>query len=150
MSCPQNIDWKAYALGELPADDKRSAGMHLNSCELCQDEFSGVQTTLAALSTLREEEVPRRIAFVSDKVFEPRWWQRLFTPTFASACLLAGAIVFHAASSRNNEAEIQAQIDKAVNQRVEVMQVRMEQDKREMRAALVQSVGLTSVSLNRN
>jgi len=148
MSCPQNIDWKAYALGELPADDKRSAAMHLNSCELCQDEFSGVQTTLAALSTLREEEVPRRIAFVSDKVFEPRWWQRMFTPTFASAAVLAGAIVFHAASSRSNEAEIQAQVDKAVNQRIEVMQVRMEQDKHEMRAALVQSVGLVSTSKN--
>jgi len=145
MSCPQNIDWKAYALGELSTDDKRSAAMHLNSCELCQDEFSGVQTTLAALSTLREEEVPRRIAFVSDKVFEPRWWQRMFTPTFASACLLAGAIVFHGASSRGpNDAEIQARIDKTVNQRMEVVQALMEQDRHQMMAAYKQSVGLVN------
>ena len=42
--------------------------------------------TLDALSTLREEEIPRRIAFVSDKVFEPRWWQKLFLrPSFAAA-----------------------------------------------------------------
>jgi anti-sigma factor RsiW len=149
MSCPQNIDWKAYALGELPADAKRSAAAHLNSCDACQDEFSGVQATLATLSALREEEVPRRIAFVSDKVFEPRWWQRMFTPTFASACVLAGAIVFHAASNKGPDAAaIQAQIDNAVNQRVEMMQVRMDQDKREMRAALVQSVGLVTTSKN--
>lgn len=145
MSCPQNIDWKAYALGELPADAKRSAAAHLNSCEACQDEFSGVQSTLAVLSTLREEEVPRRIAFVSDKVFEPRWWQRMFTPTFASACVLAGAIVFHAASNKApNEAQIQAQIDKAVNQRMEVVQAVMEQDKRQMTAAWKQSVGMVN------
>ena len=148
MSCPQNIDWKAYALGELPGDAKHSAAAHLNSCDACQDEFSGVQATLAALSVLREDEVPRRIAFVSDKVFEPRWWQRMFTPTFASAALLAGAIVFHAASSRNNEAEIQARIDKAVNQevsqQVEVVRRMVELNDRRQTAALVQSVGLVT------
>jgi anti-sigma factor RsiW len=145
MRCPQNIDWKAYALGELPADEKRSAAMHLNACDSCQDEFAGVQTTLAALSSLRDEEVPRRIAFVSDKVFEPRWWQRMFTPTFASACLIAGAIAFHATSNQGpSEAEIQAQIDKTVNQRMEVVQALMEQDRRQMMTAYKQSVGLTN------
>ena len=44
-----------------------------------------VRLTLDALSTLREEEVPRRIAFVSDKVFEPRWWQTVLSPSFAAA-----------------------------------------------------------------
>jgi anti-sigma factor RsiW len=147
MSCPQNIDWKAYALGELTSDAKRSAATHLNSCDACQDEFSGVQATLATLSALREEEVPRRIAFVSDKVFEPRWWQRMFTPTFASACVLAGAIVFHAQSSHGpSNAEVQAQIDKAVNQRMEVVQSILDQDKREMTAAWKQTVGLTNTS----
>ncbi len=146
MSCPQNIDWKAYALDELPGDAKRSAAAHLNSCDACQDEFSGVQATLATLSALREEEVPRRIAFVSDKVFEPRWWQRMFTPTFASACVLAGAIVFHAASTRNNEAEIQARIDKAVttemNQRMEVVQREIQQNDQRLTLAVAQSFGL--------
>jgi hypothetical protein len=38
----------------------------------CQDELAGLRVTLDAMATLREE-LPRRIAFVSDKVFEPRW-----------------------------------------------------------------------------
>ena len=45
--------------------------------------------------------LPRRIAFVSDKVFEPKWWQVWLSSGprmgFASAALLAGAIVFHGA-----------------------------------------------------
>ena len=41
----------------------------------CREELARLRLTLDALSTLREEEMPRRIAFVSDKVFEPRWWQ---------------------------------------------------------------------------
>jgi hypothetical protein len=53
--------------------------------------------TLDAMATLREEELPRRIAFVSDKVFEPRWYQRLFLrPSFAAAGLIAAAILVHA------------------------------------------------------
>lgn len=159
MSCPQNIDWKAYALGELAGDAKRSAATHLSSCELCQEEFAGEQATLAALSMLREEEVPRRIAFVSDKVFEPRWWQRpiqaMFTPAFASACVLAGAIVFHAASNNGpSEAEMQARMDKIMEQkldeRMEVVARVIDQNQRETKKALAQSFGITSVSLNRN
>lgn len=57
--------------------------------------------TAAALRAVPYEEPPRRIAFVSDKVFEPSWWQRLWAAPrwgFASAAMLSGAIVFHAAS----------------------------------------------------
>lgn len=56
--------------------------------------------TIAALRALPYEEPPRRIAFVSDKVFEPTWWQRLWAAPkwgFASAALLSGSILFHAA-----------------------------------------------------
>jgi anti-sigma factor RsiW len=128
MSCPQTIDWKAYALNELDGIAKREAAAHLSSCEACREELASVQLTLSALSTLRDEEIPRRIAFVSDKVFEPRWWQRMFNPTFASACVLAGAIVFHAYSDRGpSEAEIQAKIDKTVAEQVEVQTVQYEQ-----------------------
>ncbi len=54
--------------------------------------------TVAALRSLPYEEPPRRIAFVSDKVFEPTWWQRFWaTPKwgFASTAMLSGAILFH-------------------------------------------------------
>lgn len=55
----------------------------------------------AALRSVPYEDPPRRIAFVSDKVFEPTWWQRFWaTPRwgFASAAVLSGALVFHAAT----------------------------------------------------
>jgi len=95
VSCA-NYDWKAYALGELGRADREQAEAHANSCAECRDELAGVRLTLDALSTLREEEAPRRIAFVSDKVFEPRWWQRIWSPTFAGACVIALAVLVHA------------------------------------------------------
>ena len=75
MSCP-NIDWKAYALGELDSNARvkqKPTPQHA----ILPRRAGRARLTLDALSTLREEEVPRRIAFVSDKVFEPRWWQKL-------------------------------------------------------------------------
>jgi hypothetical protein len=62
-----------------------------------QDERAAA--TVAALRSLPYEEPPRRIAFVSDKVFEPAWWQRFWAAPkwgFASAAMLSGAILFHA------------------------------------------------------
>jgi hypothetical protein len=95
VSC-SSYDWKSYVLGELDADGRRQAESHAASCSECRDELAGLRLTLDALSTLREEEVPRRIAFVSDKVFEPRWWQSLFRPSFAAGCVVAAAILVHA------------------------------------------------------
>lgn len=95
MSCT-NFDWKAYALGELDPADRDRAEAHANSCSHCREELAGLRLTLDAMSTLREEEVPRRIAFVSDKVFEPRWWQKIWSPAFAAGCVIAAAIVVHA------------------------------------------------------
>jgi hypothetical protein len=52
-----------------------------------------------ALLAIRDEELPRRIAFVSDKVFEPRWWQRLLRSGpqvgFVSSLMIAAAILAH-------------------------------------------------------
>lgn len=114
MSCP-SYDWKSYALGELDPSARRDAEAHAATCAGCREELATVRLTLDALSTLREEEIPRRIAFVSDKVFEPRWWQRLWNPNFAAACVVAGAILVHAfARPSSNSAEVQARIDAAV------------------------------------
>lgn len=95
MSCT-NFDWNAYALGELGRADREQAEAHANSCFKCREELAKMRLTLDALSTLREEDAPRRIAFVSDKVFEPRWWQRIWSPAFAGACVIALAILVHA------------------------------------------------------
>jgi hypothetical protein len=93
-------DWKSYALGELDARAQREAENHVAACADCQDELAGLRVTLDAMATLRDEELPRRIAFVSDKVFEPRWYQKLaqafLRPSFAAAGLIAAAILVHA------------------------------------------------------
>ena len=93
-------DWKAYTLGELDARARQEAENHVAACSDCQDELAGLRVMLDAMATLRDEELPRRIAFVSDKVFEPRWYQRmtqaLLRPSFAAAALIAAAILVHA------------------------------------------------------
>ena len=116
MNCDPKPDWNAYALGELTAPERREAEVHLAACEACRDELATLRLTLDTLSTLRQEEVPRRIAFVSDKVFEPRWWQALWKPNFAAACVLAAAILVHGFA--RPPAASQAQIDAAVNKAV--------------------------------
>lgn len=143
MTCGQNIDWKAYSLGEMNEADKRAAAAHAATCAECREELSQLQITLSALATLREEELPRRIAFVSDPVFEPKWWQRLFTPTFASACVLAAAIVFHAYAAQGpSEAEMQARIDQAVEKEMKDRMVLFEQKDRMFAQAYMSAVNL--------
>jgi anti-sigma factor RsiW len=135
MSCSQ-YDWKAYALGELNATERGAAEGHAATCAGCREELAGLRLTLDAMSTLREEEVPRRIAFVSDKVFEPRWWQRLWSPTFAAAMLIAAAILVHAfARPGADPAAIEAQVNSAVTKAVAVIEARHEQEAAEMIAA---------------
>jgi anti-sigma factor RsiW len=116
MSC-ESFDWKGYAFGELAAQDRREAEAHAASCEGCREELAHVRLTVDTLSALREEEVPRRIAFVSDKVFEPRWWQVFLKPSFAAALVIAAAIVMHGYVTRPpavDAAAIQAQVNQAV------------------------------------
>ena len=100
MDCA-SIDLKAVSLGAASAAEKRAAETHVKSCGACREELSRLELTFASLGALRDEEIPKRIAFVSDQVFEPTWWQRLWNSGpqlgFASAGLLAGALVFHAA-----------------------------------------------------
>lgn len=99
MDCA-SIDLKAVSLGEASAAEKRAADKHVSSCGACREELARLELTFASLGALRDEEIPKRIAFVSDPVFEPSWWQRLWNSGpqlgFVSAGLLAGALVFHA------------------------------------------------------
>jgi|GEM_PF-752978 len=127
MSCKledRRPDWKLYALGEMDARARQEAESHVAACADCQDELAALRVTLDAMATLREEELPRRIAFVSDKVFEPRWYQKMaqafLRPSFAAAGLIAAAILVHAfvrpVGSPNN---ITAQVDtRAIESRV--------------------------------
>jgi hypothetical protein len=137
MSCSHECkpDWKAYLLGELGPEDRRQHEECASACPACREELATLRVTLDALSTLREEEVPRRIAFVSDKVFEPRWpqrmWQSFLRPSFAAGAVIAAAILVHAfvrppvaplppqADPAAVEARIEARITAEVSQRME-------------------------------
>jgi len=124
MSCA-SYDWKGYALGEMDRAGRREAEAHAALCADCREELAAVRMALNALSTLRDEEIPRRIAFVSDKLFEPRWWQRLWNPNLAAACVIAAAILVHAfARPSESPAPVQAEIDAAVNRAVAEVEAR--------------------------
>ncbi len=124
MSCT-NFDWKAYTLGELGRADREQAETHAKTCIACREELAGLRLTLDAMSTLREEEAPRRIAFVSDKVFEPRWWQRIWSPTFAGASVIALAVLAHGMIT---PATVDHRIDTAVAKAVAQMEAQHQQD----------------------
>lgn len=101
MSCSP-FDLRDYFLKELPDQESREVDLHLRTCQGCRSEFDRLRVTEAALFSLRDEEIPQRIAFVSDKVFEPsplrRWWQSFWSSGarlgFASAAMLSVALVF--------------------------------------------------------
>ena len=147
MSCSQ-YDWKAYALGELDRDHRHQAETHAAACAQCRDELAGLRLTLDALSTLREEEVPRRIAFVSDRVFEPRWFARFWNPTFAAACVVAAAILVHAFAARPavDSANLQSRINTAVERAVTETEARhvseMDEIKKQNTLVYVSASGL--------
>jgi len=133
MSCSHECkpDWNAYLLGELGPADRRRHEECASACPACREELATLRVTLDALATLREEEVPRRIAFVSDKVFEPRWpqrmWQGFLRPSFAAGAVIAAAILVHAfvrppaapAPPPADTAAIEARVAAEVGQRME-------------------------------
>jgi len=154
MNC-SSIDLKAYLLGEAGNGEGLEVEQHLAGCVGCRQEMERLQVMQSALMTLREEEPPRRIAFVSDKVFEPRWYQRLWRSGpglgFAAAALLSGAILvsalYHPAegpapsdgalSSAQVQTMIQAEVAKRVDAAVQEAVMRLETAQRKKTAELV-------------
>jgi hypothetical protein len=98
MSCSQ-FDLKAYFLGEPDAAGRGAVEEHLKACTACREELDRLRLTGAALASVLDEEMPHRIAFVSDKIFEPRGWARFWGSAprlgFASAAMLSLAILVH-------------------------------------------------------
>jgi len=130
MGC-SSVDLKAYLLGELDRREQSGVEQHVVACGLCREELDALRSTHAALLSLPEQEVPQRIAFVSDKVFEPHWWQRAWQSApvmgFASALVLAGAILVHGfarpapmlAQASVDTARIEQQVEREVSQRMD-------------------------------
>jgi anti-sigma factor RsiW len=124
MSCM--IDLKAYVVGEVTRQEQGAVEDHVRGCQSCREELDRLNLTWSALASLEDEEIPRRIAFVSDRVFEPRWWQTMWRSGpvmgFASAVLLAAAILVHGLESRPavvDAAQIEKRIESRVNARVQ-------------------------------
>jgi hypothetical protein len=103
MSCSP-FDLKDYFFEELGGAERKQVEAHVTQCQICREELSRLRLTGTTLLSLREEEIPRRIAFLSDPVFEPspwrRWWSGFWnTPArlgFGSAALLSAALVVFA------------------------------------------------------
>ena len=93
-----------YAFGELPAARQPELEQHLGVCGECTLELDRLRLTTAALRTLPDREIPQRIAFVSDKVFEPSplsrffagFWNSASRLGFVSACVLGAALIVSA------------------------------------------------------
>jgi anti-sigma factor RsiW len=147
------FDLKDYFFGELPDQDRRTVEAHLAACSGCREELDALGFTRSALLTVREEEPPRRIAFVSDKVFEPSLWRRLWNSGaklgFASAAMLSAAIVFHAVQARPVVANVPVasvqQIDRAtieaeVSKRVQATLEKVVTESESRQAAKLQQV----------
>jgi hypothetical protein len=103
MSCSP-FDLRDYHYKELAEPQRRQVEVHVKTCGPCREELDRLQLTESALFTLREEEIPQRIAFVSDPIFEPspvrRWisdfWGSAARLGFASAAMLSAALVVFA------------------------------------------------------
>jgi anti-sigma factor RsiW len=162
-------DLRAYAVGEIEADRQPELEQHVAVCGDCALELDRLRLTTAALRTLPDREVPQRIAFVSDKVFEPspvsRWfagfWNSGARLGFASACVLAAALVvfaYHRPADRspavvqtaNTDFSKQVDVSKQINDAVAkaIAQVRTEdarmvqQTAEQMTKAAIESANL--------
>ena len=126
MNCSQH-DLKGYLLGELSAAERLLVEYHLGECSDCREEQERLRLTAAALGSLPEEEMPYRIAFVSDKIFEPRGWAWLWNSAprlgFVSAAMLAAAILVHGlvrpAPTATEMAAMEARVQSEVVRRLE-------------------------------
>lgn len=96
-ACARAEALRDYAFDEqFPQEERRAMEQHLAGCADCALELDQLRLTTAALRTLPEREIPQRIAFVSDRVFEPSVFRRFWNAGFASACVLAAALVVSA------------------------------------------------------
>lgn len=103
MSCSP-FDLNDYYLDELAGPQQRQVEAHVKTCAPCREELDRLRVMGAALRSVAEEEIPQRIAFVSDKIFEPSPWRRRLAAFwnsgarlgFAGAAMLSASLVMFA------------------------------------------------------
>ena len=133
MSCSP-FDLRDYFFGELPEQDRRQVDLHTKGCAACREELNSLRSTQAILLSAPDEEIPQRIGFVSDRVYEPsglrRWWRTFWGSAprlgFASAAMLSVAIIVAAMHQPTpvtpvtvDVARLQADFSRQMNQAVE-------------------------------
>ena len=131
MSCSP-FDLRDYYLKELTDPQQRQVEAHVKDCSPCRIELERLHLTQAALFSLRDEEIPQRIAFVSDPVFEPtaarRWWTAFWGSPgrlgFASAALLSAALLFSTLRTPGAAGVSAAEIDRRIQQAVYASEAR--------------------------
>jgi anti-sigma factor RsiW len=152
MSCT-GFDVRDYFLGELAEPERLQAARHIQGCAGCAGELEQLKLMRTALFSLRDEEPPQRIGFVSDKVFEPspvrRWlsgfWLSGARVGFASAAMLSAALVFsasHRTETKTAEAkvaataqpDVQSIVNEAVHRAVTETELRQEKKTRDLLA----------------
>ena len=158
MSCSP-FDLRDYFLKELAVPEQSQVEAHVKSCADCRTELDQLRLTEAALCSLREEESPQRIAFVSDKIFEPsplrRAWSAFWGSGarlgFAGAGMLSAAIMVSAwtrpvpivyqqaapvvpaaAVSTVSDTDIQSRIDAAVTKAVSAVQIQQDEKNKQL------------------
>jgi len=103
MECT-GFDWKGYALGELSASENTEYDRHVRTCGRCQVELARYQATISCLRGIPQVEPPRRIVFAPEPAKREPWWRRMWQSGpqlgFASATVLALAIVAHGMLAR--------------------------------------------------
>lgn len=100
MSCSP-FDLRDYYFKDLAENERRLTEVHVKTCASCREELDRLRGTETALLALPDEEIPQRIGFVSDPVFQPsafrRGWDALWGSAarlgFASAAMLSAALV---------------------------------------------------------
>jgi hypothetical protein len=127
MGCTE-IDVRDYFFGELP-----EAESHIQACADCTAALNQLRATRATLLTLREEEPPQRIGFVSDKIFQPSPLRRFFENFwlsgarlgFASAAVLSIALLV-------THGKQQIDVNAAVARAIKTAMVEQEQKTRQL------------------
>jgi len=105
MSCSP-FELRDYYFRELAENERRMTEVHVKTCANCREELERLRATEAVLLTSSDEEIPQRIGFISDPVFQPsplrRGWDALWGSAarlgFASAAMLSVALMVFALS----------------------------------------------------
>ena len=82
-------DLRDYLFDELTSEQRREVEQYLQTSGEAREELARLKATHSALLSVPDEEVPRRIAFVSDKIFEPSLSLRLWRQFWDAAPRLA-------------------------------------------------------------